>query len=139
MKVLVGHGRPGREIVNGVTEFNWTKPGELVNVDQIVCCTSATCGCDRSFHGINSRGKTSRAVVAEIPEIQFQDFCRTVYDDAMAKFLAGNIKQSAAEKAAQYKVTCLRAVAKYCQALEVGTVVRVKKDNSGDTYEMIHE
>jgi hypothetical protein len=138
MKILIAHGEHGQHVIDGVTEFNWTQPDEIVNMDQIVCCNSPSCGCNRSFHGIYSRGKTSRAQVVEISDEQYKNALEDIFMNAMRQYRSVNIKESAAQKAAFRRKNCLVEIAKYVQDLPIGTVVTIKKDQIGDEYEMFH-
>jgi hypothetical protein len=46
-------------------DFRWTTPGELVMVGLMSCDNPDSCGCGRSFSGLDSHKGTTVAVVAQ--------------------------------------------------------------------------
>lgn len=57
---------PDEEGAAGPGDFNFTRPGELLYENPLVCCSSLTCGCNRSLAGAESSKGTTVGVVAEV-------------------------------------------------------------------------
>lgn len=47
-------------------DFAFTQPGELLYENPVVCCSSLTCGCNRSLAGTETSKGTTVGVVAEV-------------------------------------------------------------------------
>ena len=57
---------PQEGAADGAADFNFTQPGELLYENPLVCCSSLTCGCNRSLAGAESSKATTVGVVAEV-------------------------------------------------------------------------
>jgi len=66
MKILLAYGPVGRYSDKGRQHFNWCLPSEIVNVDNFVCCSSESCGCNRAFTGVFTRNGATQACVVEV-------------------------------------------------------------------------
>lgn len=63
MKALVSTDFPNRGAPKK-DDFRWTRPGELVGMG-LGCCANPSCGCQRSFTGMETRKGTTTAIVVE--------------------------------------------------------------------------
>jgi|CXWL01.1.fsa_nt_gi hypothetical protein len=141
MKILRAAGEHGKhDKYDKPCHFNWCDTLEPVGIQGIICCNSDRCGCNRSFCGIQSAKSTTKAVVTEVTEQEFEHLCSMLYsttikgwsikgdDDAVLnKHLDELTKNLAARNVDNY-----RAFVKDLAEYPPGTVLGVKRKNNPD-------
>lgn len=75
-KILRAIGEHGKRD-NGKS-WNWCDHREPVGWHNFVCCNSARCGCNRSFVGIWTAKATTHAIVSEVSQDDYNDFCNVL-------------------------------------------------------------
>jgi hypothetical protein len=140
VKILVGYGPRGRSNDSGRLEQNWTDPNEPVNSTGVVCCANPICGCANSFTGITSKRKSTRAVVADIPDEQYEAMVKHLFATTVASFSSmQGITAKAAVAAAQIRQEAFTELATAIRDIPTGTVVRINKDRDGTHYDLVYD
>jgi hypothetical protein len=140
LKILVGYGPRGRSNDAGRLEQNWTDPNEPVNSTGMVCCANPICGCYCSFTGITSKRKSTRAVVAEIPDDAYATMVKHLFVTTVASFSSmQGITEKAAVAAAQIRQDAFTELCAAVKDLPTGTVVRINKDRDGIHYDLVYD
>lgn len=139
MKILRAAGERGKHDQFSPCEFNHCDILEPVGLHSMVCCNNPHCGCDRSFTGIHTALATTKAVVSEVSEAEFEAMCVALHTKTLKNWsIPGDDSLiELSQKIADRAVHNFRALPADLERYSSGTVLRVKKTEKRGSEDLI--
>lgn len=105
-------------------DFFWTNENELVifPTSTYECCNRISCGCNRSFNGIETRRGTTIAKVTDIPELMPSALINQIFQ-SNEQYGWNNVFSSSSLKEA---TKLYNLIIKTCENLDVGVLISRK-------------